>query len=541
MSRRIALIALLLGLLAPAAQARQETTVASRIAVTLDGRAETLRSLADRAGGESADELLKVADRLDRALEGARSAGSEATLRVRLRFVLDDLAEVARSLDGADRTAVRGVRDAIEEALDELEEERRSAIAGNRNDAPEPEWSLRDEDLEHDRSDGRAREARARWREARNRFRERAPSFAGEFGDRWPYHETGVYPAGPAWRYNRVEGLVLGIDRAPLAWDSYDRLRVYGRGGYAFGMDEWRFTVGGEARLGRAYREERADLKVGASYRRDTATDDTWKLDPTENAVGAFFVRSDSYDWYDAEGWSAHAMARVSPYVQVGAVYRSEDHAGLANRARWSLFGGDDFRTNPAIDEGRMQSLTLVADGGLIRGWRAVPRGVAFRAEAEIGSGLGGDFDFSRFVGDVHAYTRTGPASGLAVRLRAGTSSGTLPRQKSFTLGGIGTVRGYPMNLLRGERMLLANAEYTLYGRDAFDGLFEDLSVFGLLDAGWTDGGTGRAFSMDDVAPSAGLGVGFGDRAMRLELAFPLRDLGTGMEPTLWLRLSPTL
>lgn len=188
-----------------------------------------------------------------------------------------------------------------------------------------------------------------------------------------------------------------------------------------------------------------------------------------------------------------------------------------------------------------MQTVTVVADGGLIRGFRAVPRGVAFRAEAEIGSGVGGDFDFSRFIGDVHAYARTGSASGLAVRLRAGTSSGTVPAQRMFTLGGIGSVRAYPINAFRGETMLLANVEYTLYGRDAFDDLFEDLSVFGLFDAGWTDAGTGRSFSMDDVAPAAGFGVGFGDRAVRLELAFPLRDMGTGMEPTLWLRLSPTL
>ena len=115
-----------------------------------------------------------------------------------------------------------------------------------------------------------------------------------------------------------------------------------------------------------------------------------------------------------------------------------------------------------------------------------------------------------------------------------------MPLQKAFTIGGIGSVRSYSQNVFLGTRMLLANAELELYEAGFADWLLDDATLIGLFDAGWTNTGGRNEFSFDDVIPSAGLGLAFEDRNLRLELAWPLRDLGTGREPTLWLRLNPT-
>ena len=390
-----------------------------------------------------------------------------------------------------------------------------------------------DEDWEKD-----YRDRRDEWR--RHRFRSYAPAFVGDFGDRWPFMETASYRPISSIRYNRVDGLTLGVRRRPMDWDSYDRARVFGQVSRAFGLDEWRYEIGGEARLGHAYRSNDFDVKVGGAYRMETATNDLWKASWGENSAAAFFFRTDLFDYYQTEGFTLYAQARMTPLLQATVAYRSDDYTSLDRNASWALFGGDDFRVNPRINEGRMQSVVAAVDGGKVRGLRWIPSGVAFRAEAEFGEGLGGDFNFTRYVGDVRGYFRLASDAGLALRVRGGTSQGDLPIQKSFTLGGAGSVRAYPQNIFRGSEMVLANAELTFYDVDPLDGILGGVAMFGLLDAGWVNGTADRSFEMDDVIPAAGFGVAFDDRQVRLELAWPLRDMGTGLEPTLWLRLNPT-
>ena len=67
-----------------------------------------------------------------------------------------------------------------------------------------------------------------------------------------------------------------------------------------------------------------------------------------------------------------------------------------------------------------------------------------------------------------------------------------------------------------------------------------DLAILGLFDAGWTNSGGNNSFSFDDVIPAAGFGIAFDDRAFRLEVAWPLKNMGTGMDPAIWLRIAPT-
>jgi hypothetical protein len=395
-------------------------------------------------------------------------------------------------------------------------------------------WNDDDEDREtwRDSSDSDWQD----WRSRRWDDSNFIETYVGDFTHRWPFRENATYRTMPAVRYNRVEGLVLGIRRKPLEWDSYEKTRVYGMGGYAFGSDDWQYEIGAEARAGKRYGQSSPDFIVGGSYRRSTYTNDLWKSNYAENSLAAFFFNYDFFDYFMTEGWSAYASVHVNQYFQVSAAYRDEDYSSLEQNITWSLFGGDHFRFNFPIDEGNIQSVYVTVDGGKVSGLNHLPDGVAFRGEAEFGQGLGDNYSFNRYTGDLRAYMRTGYRSSLGVRLRGGIAEGDeIPIQKMFTIGGIGSVRAYPQNAFLGERIVVANAEYAMVQ----NWLWDELLIAGFFDAGWTSTPTSNSFKVDDMFKTVGVSLGLFDRAVRLDLAFPLDDFGGDKDPTLWLRLTP--
>lgn len=386
----------------------------------------------------------------------------------------------------------------------------------------------------------RYRNTRDRWRRAGFDRHSDFGTFVGDFDDSWPFRETALYRPIPANRYNRVEGLVIGAGLRPLEWYDYERGKIFGQVGYAFGLDSWRYEIGAETRPGDGYNPD-FDFKIGGSFRRNTATNDLWKASWAENSLAAFFVENDFFDFYEVEGWTLYTAARVGSFMQISGGYRSDDYRSLVRNTGWSLFNGDGFRENPAINEGRMQSLVFAVEGGDLWHRYSQPRGAIFRAEVEVGEGLGGDFSFTRYLGDVRFHLPTSRYSTLSFRFRGGISSDEAPLQKQFTLGGVGSSLAYPQNAFLGTRMALGNVEYSMADVTLFDDFLEDINLFGFFDAMWVNsiGGT-NTFDMDDVLPGAGLGISLDDRFLRLELAWPLRSEFAGTkEPTLWLRLNP--
>ena len=114
------------------------------------------------------------------------------------------------------------------------------------------------------------------------------------------------------------------------------------------------------------------------------------------------------------------------------------------------------------------------------------------------------------------------------------------PSKRLFTLGGLGSIRAYPQNVFIGSEMLLGNIEYTIASIAPLDDIFNDVQLFGFADAGWVNGFSSNQFEWEDVFSSAGVGLSFVDRSLRLELAWPLNDFGESRDPSLWLRLTPT-
>lgn len=476
-------------------------------------------------------DLIAILKDVRRELESMARTTSDRELAIRLYDMVDELDEaLALAEDEPVVYTERPSADYYPEGG--YENGRRTRVysgsakdrRGRKDRRDRNEWWDRDWDMEWDRgwSGGRVSSA----------------GFVGESNSRWPFSERSTYRMSPAVRYNRVDGFVLGVAQDPLSWTNRDRGRIYGQGGYAFGLDDWRYEIGAETRLGS--RRSPVDVKIGGGYHQNTETNDLWKSNWVENSLASFIFRSDFFDYYETEGWTMYAVSRITKYLQASVAYRADAYRSLQKNVSWSVFEGDGFRVNPTIVEGDMQSLVLALEGGSIRALNWRPKGVAFRLEAEIGQGFGGDFDFSRYVGDVRGYARFSPAAGGSLRLRGGFTEGTVPVQKAFTLGGVGSMRAYPQNVYTGTRMLLANAELELYEPDVIEWLLNDMTLLGLFDAGWTNSSGANSFSWDDVIPSAGFGLALDDRNLRFELAWPLRDMGTGRQPTLWLRLNPT-
>src|SRR5690606_33325389 len=212
-------------------------------------------------------------------------------------------------------------------------------------------------------------------------------------------------------------------------------------GGYAFGSNEWQYEIGAEARAGGRRSRGPLEFKAGGAYRHTTATQDIWKTSWVENSLAAFVFNHDFLDYFQVEGWTGYAALRVTPYVQITGGYRQEQYSSLTSDVTWSLFGGRDFPFNPPIEEGEMNSMLVAVGGGRVADLDWLPRGAVFRLEAEFGRDFGGDFDFNRYLGDTRLYIPFNQSSTLSLRVRGGTSTGDLPIQKAYTIGGIGSVR----------------------------------------------------------------------------------------------------
>lgn len=348
----------------------------------------------------------------------------------------------------------------------------------------------------------------------------------------------------PLIRYNRVEGLLLGFtvnrdywrDRRPVS------PIVFGDVGYAFSAKELEYQVGLEQGFTRGNR-----FAIGAEHHRRITTPDNWFISEDENSLAAFLIKEDFCDYYLSEGGSVYFTQRIGRSLEISGGYSFERFDSLEVNTKWSLFGKNKkFRDNPAMDAGVVNSIR----GSLVFDTRRNARYTARGWYAEIdfehaGEDLGGDFTFDRLVADIRRYQPLGFDLGIDFRLRAGTASGMLPFEKSYHLGGIGTLRGYPyksfpagFEIPGGNRMLLAQVEYRL-GESNFDG-FLDLGLFDIFnlvlfaDAGWVgyaepDAGLLDGFgglSWEDFRSDAGIAFTSGN--VRFEIA---RRLDTGHKP----------
>ena len=126
---------------------------------------------------------------------------------------------------------------------------------------------------------------------------------------------------------------------------------------------------------------------------------------------------------------------------------------------------------------------------------------------------IGSDFDFTRFQIHLRHYQPIGD-DWIDTRLKVGTATASLPFQRQFVIGGIGTLRGYPLYEFVGNHGFLFNLEYAhRLGEEAFIIPFADIGQV------WD-----RLEDMKHVQPKVNLGIGFQGGPFRLNLAKPLEE-----------------
>ena len=268
------------------------------------------------------------------------------------------------------------------------------------------------------------------------------------------------------FKYNRVEGLFLGLKFPKQFVPEVGHFSAYGFIGYGFKSKDMRFQLG----LDRWFFDPiDYRFEVGAELHSLTDTKDLWRIPYFENTLAALLLREDFHDYFAREGFSLHVSQNITPYLKGTLEYRNDDYSSLSNQATWSLFGGHKiFRPNPALEEyeGNMRSVygELFFDNRddldfTTTGW-------FIKISAEVSSAeLGGDFSFNRYLADVRHFWPVTSGENLDFRVMLGSSEGDLPLQKNFELGGISTLRGFRFKELSGNSMVLANLEYRIHSR----------------------------------------------------------------------------
>lgn len=319
---------------------------------------------------------------------------------------------------------------------------------------------------------------------------------------RWSYLNPSLV------RYNRVEGLALGgrlgADFGPAAVDA----------------TLWLPTAAFEpaAEIGVA-RDGFASRQRLAAYRRLAAVGP----DPRALGFGAslsnlLFGRDDA-DYYRTTGLELTGTPLGTPALRYGWRLFAERQGSAEKHTDFSipgLFGDDELRPNPPANPADQAGveLGLATGGGAPAGWR-------WGGDAALLASTG-DFAFARPSASAYVGFPLPRALTGLVELAGGTSTGDLPAQSRWFVGGPATVRGYGgADRLAGEAFWRGRAELGTALPAARLSLFSD--------AGWA--GPRSELTFDPPLLSAGAGVSFLDGLFRVDLARSLRgDRGWRLE-----------
>ncbi len=365
--------------------------------------------------------------------------------------------------------------------------------------------------------------------------------FGGDFWEGEGVKEVGddFYRRLNSVRFNRVEGFVLGAGIPPTSFYRGKSARVYGQLGYAFGLEDWRYTLGLESNLEDGGRRGGGlGLKFGGSYYHNTQTNDAWKVGRVENSFAAGLFEYDHFDYYDVEGWTAYAGKSLPKGAAIYVGYRSDDYKTMDNVTHWSLFDSGTYRSNPFIDEGRIKSIVAKIESDELRRFGHSSLRSGGFVEAEFADGMGGDFDFNRYTAEGVLQTRINRYRSLTARGRIGYATQDAPYQKLFTVGGLGTSRGYYQNGWVGTKMLVGNLEATLTNVDLLN---MDTNLIVFADAAWVGEDYSAIKNIDSFQTSLGIGLADEWEGFRIEMAFPMNTNFVGdRDPQVWIRFNPT-
>lgn len=284
----------------------------------------------------------------------------------------------------------------------------------------------------------------------------------------------------PLTRFNRVDGVVQSVrvrGRLPLRFarpplfEARARFDIQATGEAPYRRRGGMLGLGANLPLTPLGRLSGAWASLGAEYRKESASPDEWLVGGAENTLAALLTRHDYKNYYDREGFAVQATIRFVPASQVfdfaaQLAWRDDLHRPLATVTDWSLLPSRKvFRTNIAAEHGRERALRLTVSVLRQDTPRLPHRSITVLGIYEKAGGtFGGDFDYESVFAVIHLQSTTWSRQRVTLRAVAGGRTGKPAPQHLLRLGGIGTLRGIPHQVMSGNRLWMLNAEYHLGG-----------------------------------------------------------------------------
>ena len=379
--------------------------------------------------------------------------------------------------------------------------------------------------------------------------------------DGGPYFSNKLYSRYPnlsTVHYNRVNGLFFGLKRERMQWHSrgnilnIPQIQPHGFIGYGTASKNWEYAIGLEKLFG-----ENRRFMVGGEFHNATATEDYRRTGLIENSLTSFFGAYDFLDYHAMEGFGAYAVYRTQRWWEAAFSYNRDTFSSVSQNTGYTMFGkSGTYRPNPAIDA--LSDEIDIDSYGFSLAFN--PRNVLLNnrftfsasvdAELADNSATDSEYRYDKYQAEIKLFYNFEPGSVLRWRVHSGGITGNAPDFKSFYLGGIGTLRGSPYKFFQGNQLMASTIELQFGRPSSISGRW--LRNYGLhlllfLDSGWTqtipelkDSSNPfrgmREFSFSSMQHDAG--VGLGSRALRAELAWPLKEFGNS--PVFWIRFNPT-
>lgn len=376
-----------------------------------------------------------------------------------------------------------------------------------------------------------------------------------------PYYSNSLYsqyPNLPGIHFNRVNGLFLGIKQDRMQWHrtgnflNIPQIQPHGFIGYGTASKRWDYAIGLEKLIG-----EQRRLMIGGEIHRAAATEDYRRTGLIENSLTSFFGAYDFMDYYKTEGFGFYTAYRTHRWFETAFSYNRNSFSSVDQTTSYTMFGrGSMYRPNPPIDQ-NADEIDIDSYGVAVT---FNPRNVLLtnrftfsamiEAELSDNSATDPDYRYDKYQATLKLFYNFEPGSVLRWRMQTGGITGNIPDFKSFYLGGIGTLRGSPYKFFQGNQMVVSNLEVQFGRPSGVPGRW--LKDYGLhlllfLDSGWARTTPELANSsnpfkgINNVSISSmqhDAGVGIGSRAVRFELAWPLKEFDGS--PAFWIRFNPT-
>ena len=371
---------------------------------------------------------------------------------------------------------------------------------------------------------------------------------------RWRIAKTGwSLGSGREDLFSPVDGFAPAAGFTSTIFDhtEFNHTFVSGYVSYKFARDEPGYSVGFERPVFRGPK-----LFLGAELHDVTASDDLWRIVSVEQTVASALFKNSFRDYYRRRGAQIFSVLRAGDNNEISATARWDRHEPLANATTYSVFRDDAvYRPNPQVADEHVNAIVLgytfdtrpltpagqsftyqrhLKDSLFGTSLRQAP-GLRLEWTSEIaGHGLNGDANFDRHILNARGYLALSSRTLLSMRGLFGFSNGTLPLEREFAIGGIGSVHGYRFKEASGTGMTLFNAEYHVNLTSSLNRDADAFGVFAFYDAGHV---TNR-FSSTSPSWLRGVGLGVGGGGVRVEFGFRANDIPHSRQ--VLVRFSPT-